>query len=415
MECNTKKIDSYLVSLSGSPLTANKTSVSTSERRASIGYQISRSGSTSERRASIGSSSSRTNSRSTKSYQISLSGSPLTASKTSVSTSKPRGRSIGSSSSRSNNRSTKSYQISLSASPLTASKKSVSTGKPRGSIGSTSSHSSKGKKRSQKRRSLLSNEPCSYLSHESYHRSKNRSRKSPKRIEEDTSDCSVISDRSSKIKSKRRSRRSQKEKNLDSMLDQLEDHTNSIATENDSLKKELCVLEMEKEYTEQLNNDLESKLEEMQAQLDMKSLIQVQGPSPSLPQMEDPDSMGALRIENEILRNRLKRHEFSLLKVASGKSLSNLGFDQNAQNTNHSAVVLEKEKAITRLHTELSLLRTNLRDKSAEFNEMKEELAKAKDVLQHTGSIKYHNFNRMSCPAPAAPGDAAFSNFFNAL
>jgi hypothetical protein len=197
------------------------------------------------------------------------------------------------------------------------------------------------------------------------------------------------------------------------MLDQLEDHTNSIATENDSLKKELCVLEMEKEYTEQLNNDLESKLEEMQAQLDMKSLIQVQGPSPSLPQMEDPDSMGALRIENEILRNRLKRNEVSLLKVASGKSLSNLGFDQNAQNTNQSAVLLEKE--IMWLQTELSLLRTNLREKSVEFNEMKEELAKAKDVLQHTGSIKYHNFNRMSCPAPAAPGDAAFSNFFNAL
>jgi hypothetical protein len=125
--------------------------------------------------------------------------------------------------------------------------------------------------------------------------------------------------------------------------------------------------------------------------------------------MEDPDSMEALRIENEILRNRLKRHEFSPLKVASGNSSRHL-----AQNTNQSAVVLEKEKI--RLQAELSLLRTNFREKddslakqSVEFNEMKEEVAKAKDVLQHTGSIKYRNFNRMSCLA------SPFSNFFNAL
>jgi hypothetical protein len=80
---------------------------------------------------------------------------------------------------------------------------------------------------------------------------------------------------------------------------------------------------------------------------------------------------------------------------------------------------VELEKEMIRIQTELSLLRTNLGEKddslakqSVEFNE---EIAKTKDVLQHTGSIKYRNFNRMSCPAPAAPGDAAFSNFFDAL
>jgi hypothetical protein len=60
---------------------------------------------------------------------------------------------------------------------------------------------------------------------------------------------------------------------LDSMLDPLEDHTNSIAAEQVLMEKELCVLAMEKKYREKKNNDLESKLEEMHGQLDMKSLI----------------------------------------------------------------------------------------------------------------------------------------------
>eukprot|EP00980_Cylindrotheca_fusiformis_P020409 scaffold7429_cov166-Cylindrotheca_fusiformis.AAC.2 len=135
------------------------------------------------------------------------------------------------------------------------------------------------------------------------------------------------------------------------------------------------------------------------------------GKSPSCAQESESTSVQALLIENEILRDRLKRQELSLLKVhTNAASLNDVKNDRSV-----------RAMEVSRLKNEMASLRASLKEKedlmarqTMEYNDMKAELERLKGVLHHSGTIKSQNM--MSCSTIPTSGESpAFFSFVKAL
>jgi len=235
---------------------------------------------------------------------------------------------------------------------------------------------------------------------------------------------SVTSKKSSKHMERRASIQAMKK--MDCMLGQLEKYENNLETEQMALRKQVEAMALEKEYAEQRNHELELQLEEMKEKAEMDAGLLVSAESNKNQSAEEIDQ---LKIENDILKRRLQRHEVSLLKINTGRSMRDLGASMKLQkkveeSPKESKEVAQKDKEIIRLQTDACLLRDKVRDKTddyeqqfVELEQAKDELAKLKYSIEHTGSFKYHNMNQIikgQQSRAMQPADVALSDFFDA-
>jgi len=189
------------------------------------------------------------------------------------------------------------------------------------------------------------------------------------------------------------------DKKMDSMLDQLETYESNLEDEQKKLRKQLENITIEKEYLTQRNRQLEVQITELKdkAAEDADRLLMAnRNRNQSSEELED------LKIQNEILKEKLQRHEESMLRMNTAKSVrgmrsiikNQVGEDPEKMDKE----LQEKHKEITKLKADLALLRDQLRYKSEDFDKQaveleaaRKELIEARRTLKHTGTFKYHN------------------------
>lgn len=208
-------------------------------------------------------------------------------------------------------------------------------------------------------------------------------------------------------------------KKMDCMLGQLEKYEDNLENEKTALRKQLDDMALEKEYVESRNRELESQLEELRekAVADAGLLVNAE----STKDQSDRE-IEQLRIESEILKRRLQRHEVSLLRTQQRHVVEGSGGTTSSEDSKEE--LAKKDGEITRLKAELGLLRDKLRDKTEDYDQQSAELEQAKDELamlkynmEHTGSFRYHNMHQLIRERQTTkmqPGEAALSNFFDA-
>jgi len=209
-------------------------------------------------------------------------------------------------------------------------------------------------------------------------------------------------------------------KKMDCMLGQLEKYEDNLVNEMTALRKQLDDMALEKEYVEQRNRELESRLEELKEKAETDAGLLVNAEST---RDKSDQEFEQLKIEKDILKRRLQRHEMSLLRTQQLPSLRNVVVEDRGGGAT-SEDLCKKDEEIARLKADLSLLRDKLRDKTADHDKQSAELEQAKDELamikynmEHTGSFRYHNMHqhiREQQTMKMQPGEVALSNFFDA-
>ncbi|KAL3934847.1 MAG: hypothetical protein SGBAC_009515, partial [Bacillariaceae sp.] len=212
-------------------------------------------------------------------------------------------------------------------------------------------------------------------------------------------------------------------KKMDAMLDQLEKYETNLEDEQLNLRKKLESMAMEKEYLEQKNRQLEFRVEELK---DKASETADRLDTADRNKDQSSQEIDQLRIENDILKQRVQRHEATLLRMNSSRSIRGMRSIINNKGEDpekHEKELADKDKEITKLKADLALLRDQLRyktedyDKQAvELHQARKEVHEARTTLQHTGTFKYHNkFEKMKQDKVKnkSESEARLSSFFD--
>ncbi|CAJ1965005.1 unnamed protein product [Cylindrotheca closterium] len=221
---------------------------------------------------------------------------------------------------------------------------------------------------------------------------------------------------------RRNSGKAEKRRFVDDMLDQLEEYETNVDDEQINLRKKLESMAMEKEYLEQKNRQLEFRVEELKekaAETADRLDTAARNKNQSSKEIEQ------LQIENDILKQRVQRHEAAMLRMNSSRSIRGMRsiIHKGEDPEEHEQQLAEKDKEITKLKADLALLRDQLRyktedyDKQAvELHQARKEVAEARTTLKHTGTFKYHNkFEKLKEEKKKSKtgAEVALSSFFD--